>query len=100
MSKPRIVKDYENLAPAVLEQIKLLYPTGFVQYLVEFTNKNGEEKLGLPFETEEVYYLVRMSKTKAISIIDEDEDYDEDGNLFDDVKEEYEEKHEDFSEED
>ena len=100
MSKPRIVKDYDSIDPSVLEQIKLLYPNGFVQHLVEFTNKDGEEKLGLPFETEDVYYLVRMSKTKAISIIDEDDDYNEEGNLYDDVKEEYEEKHDDFSDED
>lgn len=95
MSKPKIVKDYDALSETVKEQIKLVYPAGFSQHLISFMNKDGEEKLGLPFETDETYYLVRMSKHKAISIIDDDEDFDDEGNLRDDVKEEYEDKYDD-----
>lgn len=95
MSKPRIIKDYEKLSEDVLEQIKLVYPMGFTKHLVSFTNKDGEKKKGLPFETEDFVYLVRMNEAKAEAIIEEDDDYDDDGILKSNVKEAYEEKHED-----
>lgn len=95
MSKPRIIKDYEKLSEDVLEQIKLVYPMGFTKHLVSFTNKDGEKKKGLPFETEDYVYLVRMNEAKAEAIIEEDDDYDDDGVLKTNVKEAYEEKHED-----
>jgi len=95
MSKPRVIKDYEKLTEEVLEQIKLIYPFGFVKHLVRFTNKEGEIKKGLPFETEDYYYLIRMSEEKAELIISEDDDYDDDGILKSKVKLSYEDKYED-----
>ena len=95
MSKPRVIKDYEKLSEDVLEQIKLVYPMGFTKHLVTFTTKDGEKKKGLPFETDEYYYLIRMNEAKAVAIIEEDDDYDDDGILKTSVKEAYEVKHED-----
>lgn len=95
MNKPRVVKDYEKLPEEVVEQIKLVYPMGFSRHLVTFTNKDGLKKKGLPFETEDYYYLIRMTEEKAHAIIEDDDDYDEDGVLKLDVKSEYEEKYED-----
>jgi len=94
MNKPKIVKDYEKLEEAILEQIKLNYPRGFERNLITFKNAAGKFVSALPFETEEKYYLVRMTRAEAQDIIDDDDDYDEDGNLREDVKEEYEEKYE------
>ena len=96
MSKPRIIKDYEKLAPEVLEQIKLVYPRGFHRHLIGFTNREGQKRMGLPFETEDYYYLIRMSATEAKDIIAQDDDYDDDGILKRSVKKEYEEKHDDI----
>lgn len=96
MSKPRIVKDYDKLNDIVKEQIKLVYPAGFEQHLVSYTNKDGERKLALPFETDEVYYLVRMSIQKAQDIITFDDDYDEEGYLKEDIKENYQDKYDDL----
>jgi len=95
MNKPRVVKDYEKLDEAILEQIKLNYPYGFQKHLITFKNATGAFVSALPFETEEKYYLVRMTRAEAKDIIEDDDDYDDDGNLRDDVKEEYEEKYED-----
>lgn len=92
MSKPRVVKDYEKLDLEVQEQIKLTYPYGFEKHLVTFKNKEGKFVSALPFETEDRYFLIRMSVQKAQDIIEEDDDYDDDGNLKEDIKEEYEEK--------
>ncbi len=95
MVKPRIVKDYEKLPLDVVEQIKIVYPRGYLHHLVSFVNKEGDRRMGLPFETEDYYYLIRMSKVKAEEIIENDDDYDDDGILKSDVKDAYEEKHED-----
>ena len=96
-NKKRVVKDFEKLDFEIREQIKLSFPSGFSEHLISFKNKDGNLVSALPFETEEVYYLVRMTVIEAQEIIEEDDDYDEDGNLKDDVKEDYEDK---YSEED
>lgn len=92
-AKPRIVKDFEKLDPEIQEQIKLQYPEGFHENLVSYYDKDGLKRSALPFETEEKYYLVRMSVAEAKQIIEEDDDYDDDGVLRSDVQEDYEEKH-------
>lgn len=92
-NKPRVIKDYEKLDPAIQEQIKLEYPLGFSRHLIYFTNKDGHKVSALPFETDEKYYLVRMTIPQAKQIIENDEDYDDDGILKDDVKLEYEDKY-------
>lgn len=97
-SKPRVVKDYDRLEDGIQEQIKLTYPRGFSKHLVRFTNREGKLVSALPFETDEKYYLVRMTIEEAKDIIRQDDDYDEDGVLKDDVMEEYQEKHTDLDE--
>lgn len=95
MSKPRIVKDYDKIEDSVKQQIKLSYPDGFEDHLIKFSNKEGLTVSALPFETEEKYYLVRMTITQAQAIIEDDEDYDDEGILRDDVRIEYEDNIED-----
>lgn len=95
-SKPRVIKDFEKLEESLQEQIKLQYPSGFSEHLIRFANKDGVYVSALPFETEDRYYLVRMTIAQAKSIIEEDTDYDDDGNLKDDIKEEYEDRHNDL----
>lgn len=92
-NKPRVIKDYEKLDPAIQEQIKLEYPLGFSRHLIYFNNKEGQKVSALPFETEDRYYLVRMTIPQAKQIIENDDDYDDDGILKDDVKLEYEDKY-------
>lgn len=95
-SKPRIIKDYEKLDPEIQEQIKLVYPYGFSHHLVSFTNKDGKYVSALPFETDEKYYLIRMTVREAEILIEQDDDYDFDGSLKDSVKEDYENKYSDL----
>lgn len=91
--KPRIVKDYDKIPVELKEQIKLHYPDGFLSHLITFTNAKGELVSALPFETDEVYYLIRMTRAEAREIIEDDEDYDEDGMLLDDVRDDYLDKY-------
>ena len=95
MDKPRIIKDFEKLTSEELEQVKLVYPRGFVEHLIEYKNKDGETKKGLPVETDKTYYLIRMSIDQAEEIVKYDDDYDEFGNLSDEARVEFQEKHDD-----
>jgi hypothetical protein len=92
-SKPRVVKDYDKLDDGILEQIKLNYPYGFDKHLIQFKNAKGQLISALPFEAEDRYYLVRMTRAEAQEIIDEDDDYGDDGILKETVKEEYADKY-------
>jgi len=98
MSKPRVVKDFDKISEEVLVQIKLEYPYGFEKKLVRFKNKEGKFVSALPFETEDMYYLIRMTVVQAQEIIDDDEDFNEDGNLKSGAKERLENELENFVE--
>lgn len=93
-NKPRVVTAFEKLDKAIQQQIKLEYPEGFSQHLIKFTNKEGEIVSALRYESEEKIYLVKMSVMLAEQLIEDDEDYDDDGNLTDDAREEYEDDEE------
>lgn len=84
ITKPRVVKDYDKLPTDTQTQIKLQYPYGFADHLVTYTNSKGEMVSALPFEAEDYYYLVRMTREEAFEIIENDDDYDDDGTLRDD----------------
>jgi len=100
MSKPRVIKDYEKLNESVQQQIKLTYPRGFHKHLIKFKNAKGDQVSALTFETEDYYYLVRMTVQEAREIVREDDDFDDDGNLKETIKEDYRDKFEsEFEEE-
>ncbi|MDD3741564.1 MAG: hypothetical protein PHH30_10005 [Bacteroidales bacterium] len=92
-NKPRVIQDFEKLSKEIQEQIKLTYPSGFSQHLIQFSNKEGKLVSALPFETDEKYYLVRMTSQEAKDIIFADEDYDDEGVLKESVKEEFADKY-------
>jgi hypothetical protein len=87
--KKRIAKDYEDLPEDVKARLKLAYADGFESHLVSYYNKDGVKISALPFDTEEIYYLVRMTINEARQIIEEDEDYDEEGHLRDNFETDY-----------
>ena len=95
MSKLRVIKDYEKLSTDIKEQIKLVFPEGYSNYLIEFKNRHGELVSALPFETEDKIYMVRMSVMMAEKIISEDADFDEDGLLKTEAKEKYKDEYAD-----
>lgn len=92
-SKPRVIKDYNKLEKELQQQIKLIYADGFADNLIHFFDKNGQKITVLPFETEDKYYMLRMTENEAVALVDEDDDYDDEGFLKDEVKQEYEDKY-------
>jgi len=94
--KLKVIKDFEKLDEVIQEQIKLAFPNGFYKDLIQFQDKEGKQVSALPFETEEKSYLVRMTKAEAKAIIEDDDDFDDDGTLKDGIKDDYEEKYGDL----
>ena len=95
-NKLRVVKDYEKLDKDLKEQIKLVYPDGYSKHIIEFTNPKGEIVHALRFETDDKIYLVRMTTEKALQLIEDDDDYDNEGILKEAMREKYEIKHSDI----
>ena len=92
-NKQRVLKDFEKLETEIQEQIKLSYPSGFYQHLVSYVDREGQKRMALPYETEDKYYLVRKSIQEAKNSIEDDDDYDDDGMLRDEIQESYADKH-------
>lgn len=96
INKPRVIKDYNKLDKDLQQQIKLVYADGFADNLIHFFDKNGLKITVLPFETEDKYYMLRMTENEAVQIVDDDDDFDEDGFLKNEVKQDYEDKYADM----
>ncbi|WP_319479180.1 hypothetical protein [uncultured Draconibacterium sp.] len=95
-NKPKVIKDYSKLDKDLQEQIKLIYAEGFAENLIHFFDKTGQKITVLPFETEDKYYMLRMTENEAVALVDEDDDFDDDGFLKDEVKQDYEDKYSDL----
>lgn len=95
-SKPRVIKDFEKLDDRIREQIKLAYPYGFYDSLIHFYDRDGKRVSALPFETDDKYYMIRMTVAEAKAIIKDDADFDEEGNLKEEIRDDYETKYGDL----
>ena len=95
MSKPRVIKYFDNLDDKTKIELLELYPYGFDRNLITFKNHKGELISALPYENEESYYMIKMSKAEAQEYysdledadLDTDEDFDDDDDDFTDLDE-------------
>lgn len=65
MGKKRLIKAYEQLSEELVEKLKETYPDGFEDRTITFTNPRGEIEVAIPFETEEIYYLIKLPRNSA-----------------------------------
>lgn len=84
LAKKRVVKDYDALPEDIVRLVKIKYPSGYADYLLSYTDKEGKKVSALPLETDDTYYLVRMTIMEAKRLVKEDEDYDDEGQLRED----------------
>ena len=75
MGKNRIIKKFELLPPELLELLQQSYPDGYEDSLITFQTATGELATGVPLETDETYYLIRMP---TMAVNDDDDDYEND----------------------
>ena len=67
----------------LLVQIKDQFPHGYQDSLLKFTNAKGETVSALPFETKDIYYLVKMGNASVYQIFDEEDQVEEIDELAD-----------------
>ena len=78
-AKKRLVTSFNNLAPELQEAVKAAYPLGYTDYMMRIDKPNGDFFFAVPFETEEISYLVKIDvKIDDISNEEEDKDYYDD----------------------
>lgn len=85
MAKKRVVKDYDALSEDIVRLVKQRYPSGYSEHLVSYNDKDGKKVSALPFETDDTYYLIRMTILEAKRIVKEDDDFDDDGHLKEEI---------------
>lgn len=73
--KRRSVVSFANLPEELQEEVKKLYPHGYSEAMKRIEKPNGEFFYAVPFETEEVSYLVKVV-VKIDDLVEEEEDKD------------------------
>lgn len=73
--KRNLVVSIHNLAPEMQEAVKALYPLGFQEAMIRIEKPNGDFFYAVPYETEEIAYLVKID-VKIDDAIEEDDDKD------------------------
>ena len=77
--KKHLVASFNNLAPELQDKIKELYPLGFADAMMRVDKPNGDFFYVVPFETDEVSYMVKIDVK-----VDDVEDDDDDKDYYDD----------------
>ncbi len=78
-AKKRLVVSFNNLPAELQEALKAAHPAGFADVMMRIPKPNGEFFFAVPFETEEISYLVKID----VKIDDTDPD-DDDKDIFGD----------------
>ncbi|MFI3281683.1 MAG: hypothetical protein R3Y44_06910 [Rikenellaceae bacterium] len=60
-AKRRLVTSFQNLTPELQAQVKEHYPLGFTDAMMRIDKPNGDFFYAVPFETEEIFYLVKIA---------------------------------------
>ena len=78
-AKKRLVTSFNNLPLELQEAVKEAYPLGYTDYMMRIDKPNGDFFFAVPFETEEISYLVKIDvKIDDLSNEEEDKDYYDD----------------------
>ncbi len=78
-AKKRLVVSFNNMALELQEEVKAAYPNGYTDFMMRIDKPNGDFFFAVPFETEEISYLVKIDvKIDDASTDDDDKDYYDD----------------------
>lgn len=78
VSRPKLVKDWDKMPKEIVAAIKAEYPNGFSHKLINYTTPKGEKVLALPYDTEDIAYLVRVTVMESKNVFKGDDDDDDD----------------------
>ncbi|MGI9542788.1 MAG: hypothetical protein ACR2MX_05975 [Cyclobacteriaceae bacterium] len=71
----RIIKNYDQLPPAMVAKIKTQYPEGYADHLIRFNNSTGAVVSALPFQFDDIIYMIRMTVAEAIELVEFDDEF-------------------------
>ena len=78
--KRRVIVDYKNVTPQILELFSDRYPYGYEdEDIIKFKNSKGEMVRAVPFETKDTKYLIKISvqmDAKIDAFMDDEDDED------------------------
>ena len=78
-AKKRLVTSFNNLPLELQEEVKAAYPLGYTDFMMRIDKPNGDFFFAVPFETEEISYLVKIDvKIDEAPGDDDDKDYYDD----------------------
>ena len=72
LMKKRVIKDFRNLPEELREAIREKYPTGYISHLITLFNKDKQIISALPYETEDISYLIKMPSSLHIDTEEEE----------------------------
>ena len=74
-TKKRLVTSYNNLTTEQQDEVKALYPRGFAEVMTRIDKPNGDFFYVVPYETDEVSYLVKIDVKIDDSADDVEDDF-------------------------
>lgn len=77
-AKKHIVASLHNLSPELQEAVREKYPLGFTDAMMRVDKPNGDFFYAVPFDTDEVAYLVKIDVKVDDHAQDDDKDYYDD----------------------
>ena len=78
-TKKHIVTSFHNLTPELQDAVKEKYPLGFTEAMMRVDKPNGDFFYAVPFDTDEIAYMVKVDvKVDDNSHDDDDKDYYDD----------------------
>ena len=72
-TKKHIVTSFHNLTPELQDAVKEKYPLGFTEAMMRVDKPNGDFFYAVPFDTDEIAYMVKID----VKIDDNAQDDDE-----------------------
>ena len=83
MAKQNIVKkhiatSFHNLSPELQEAVKAKYPLGFTDAMIRVDKPNGDFFYAVPYDTDEIAYMVKIDVKVDDNSHDDDKDYYDD----------------------
>lgn len=80
--KKHIVTSFHNLSPELQDAVKRFYPLGFTEAMIRVDKPNGDFFYAVPFDTEDIAYLVKID----VKIDDNSQEEDDKDYYDDDIK--------------
>lgn len=78
IDKKRVIVDYKNITPEILDLFTDRYPYGYEdEDVIKFKNAKGDMIKAVPFETSDTKYLIKVSvemDARIEAYLDEDEE--------------------------